>query len=161
MAYENKNALHNANLKAILNEIVDGINAAGGTRLLSNPTLAIGTTKSKIKHNAFDIMKDGVVSTINTGEVAFTATTDDLEDGTGAIYLVYLDGSTVKILKGTATSGGTDAVCPATPAGKVKLGEVKIVNSSGALFDATTTLLDASGLTVTYTNKIDVVEGIA
>lgn len=153
--YEPKHWLHWHNLHEILEDINDVVVDDGGYRLLSNPTLAIGTSsKAKVKHNAFDVMVDGVISNIATGEVAFTATTDDLVDGTGAVYLVYLDGTTVKILKGTATSGGTGAVCPATPAGKLKLGEVKLV-TDGAAFDATTTDLDALTVTDTYTNKTD------
>lgn len=153
--YEPKHWLHWHNLHEILEDINDVVVDDGGYRLLSNPTLAIGTSAAtKIKHNAFDVMVDGVISNIAAGEVAFTETTDDLVDGKGAVYLVYLDGTTVKILKGTATAGGTGAVCPATPAGKLKLGEVKIV-TSGAAFDATTTELSAVTVTDTYTNKTD------
>ncbi len=153
--YEPKHWLHWHNLHEILEDINDVVVDSGGYRLLSNPTLAIGSnSKAKVKHGDIVYSKDGVITTIAGGEVAFTATTDDLVDGTGAVYLVYLDDTTVKILKGTATAGGTGAVCPATPAGKLKLGEVKIV-TSGALFDATTTLLNAQTVTATYTNKTD------
>lgn len=153
--YEPKHWLHWHNLHEILEDVNDVVVDDGGYRLLSNPTLAIGTSsKAKVKHGDIVYSKDGAITTIAGGEVAFTAATDDLVDGTGAVYLVYLDDTTVKILKGTATAGGTGAVCPATPAGKLKLGEVKIV-TSGALFDATTTLLNAATVTDTYTNKTD------
>ncbi len=153
--YEPKHWLHWHNLHEILEDVNDVVVDSGGYRLLSNPTLAIGTSsKAKVKHGDIVYSKDGVITTIAGGEVAFTATTHDIADGEGAVFLVYLDGSTVKLSKGTATTGGTGAVCPATPAGKLKLGEVKIV-TSGALFDASTTLLDALTVTDTYTNKTD------
>ena len=92
----------------------------------------------------------------------FTATTDDLAKSTGAVYNVYLDATnTIKILKGTATAGGTGAVCPATPSGGMKIGEVKIVVSADAIFNATTDDLDSAHITDTYTNKLDVFEAIA
>lgn len=158
--YSPKYWLHHKNLKDLLEDFADIVENGGKTRLISSPNLVIGTSsKAKIKHDAFSVYVDGATTTITGGEVAFTATTHDLEDGEGAVYLVYLDGSTVKILMGTPTTGGTDAVCPATPAGKLKLGEVKLV-STGAVFDATTTELDANTVTDTYVNGTDVV-GIA
>ncbi len=156
--YSAKHWLHHKNLKDLLEDLADIVENSGKARLISNPNLAIGTSDTKkIKHDAFSIVKDGVITTIATGEVAFTATTHDLADGTGAVYNVYLDGTTVKILKGTATSGGTGAVCPATPAGKLKLGEVKLV-TVGADFTGNTTALDAATVTDTYTNVTDVVD---
>lgn len=150
--YEPKHWLHHVNLKGLLEDMVDIVQNDGVARLISNPNLAIGTSsKAKIKHDAFSVMTNGAITTITGGEVAFTATTHDVTDGHFKNYNVYLDGSTVKIL-----GSAEDAVCPATPAGKLKLGEVKIT-STGALFDATTTLLDASTVTDVYTNKTDVV----
>ena len=155
--YVDKNWLYQDNLQGLLTDMIEIVANKDVPRLVSNPNLAIGTSsKAKIKHDAFTYVLNGAYTTITGGEVAFTATTHDLVDGTGAVYNVYLDGTTVKILKGTATSGGTGAVCPATPAGKLKLGEVKIV-TSGALFDASTTELDAGTVTDTYTNKTDLV----
>lgn len=156
--YSAKHWLHHKNLKDLLEDLADIVQNDGEARLISNPNLAIGTSDTKkIKHDAFSIVKDGVITTIATGEVAFTATTHDLADGKGAVYNVYLDGSTVKILKGTATSGGTGAVCPATPAGKLKLGEVKLV-TVGAAFTGNTTALNAATVTDTYTNATDVAD---
>lgn len=156
--YSDKYWLHHKNLKDLLEDLVDIVQNDGEARLISNPNLAIGTSDAKkIKHDAFSVVTDGVITTIPTGEVAFTATTHDLVDGTGAVYNVYLDGTTVKILKGTATSGGTGAVCPATPAGKLKLGEVKLV-TVGAAFTGNTTALSAATVTDTYTNATDVAD---
>ncbi|MDD4381732.1 MAG: hypothetical protein PHE21_00070 [Candidatus Dojkabacteria bacterium] len=155
--YSDKNWLYHDNLQGVITDMIEIVANKDVPRLVSNPNLAIGTSsKAKIKHDAFTYVLNGAYTTITGGEVAFTATTHDITDGEGAVFLVYLDGSTVKLSKGTATTGGTGAVCPATPAGKLKLGEVKIV-TSGALFDASTTLLDAGTVTDTYTNKTDLV----
>lgn len=151
-----KNYMHNTNLKLLLNEIANG-SAVG--KLLSNPTLAIGTSsKAKVKTSAFDYIKDGVIKTVASAETAFTATDHDLADGYEAIYVLSLDPSddSINITMGTAVeSAEADAVAPATPAGELKLGEV-LIATSGAVFDATTTLLDAGTVTDTYTNKTDI-----
>ncbi len=155
--YSDKHWLYQDNLEGVVTDMIEIVANKDVPRLVSNPNLAIGTSsKAKIKHDAFTYVLNGAFTTITGGEVAFTATTHDIADGEGAVFLVYLDGSTVKLSKGTATTGGTGATCPATPAGKLKLGEVKIV-TSGALFDASTTLLDAGTVTDTYTNKTDLV----
>jgi len=155
--YSDKHWLYQDNLQGLLTDMIEIVANKDVPRLVSNPNLVIGTSsKAKIKHDAFTYVLNGAFTTITGGEVAFTATTHDITDGEGAVFLVYLDGSTVKLSKGTATTGGTGATCPATPAGKLKLGEVKIV-TSGALFDASTTLLDAATVTDTYTNKTDLV----
>jgi len=155
--YEAKHWLYHDNLESLIEDLVDVLADDGVEILCSKPDLAIGTTSAaEVKHSDIYTIKDGVIKKVAAGEVGFTATTDDITDGNGAVYLVYLDGSTVKILKGTATTGGTDAVCPDTPAGKLKLGEVKVV-TSGANFDATTTELSAGTVTDTYTDKTDAI----
>lgn len=153
---ESKHYLHNKNLKDLLEEIANGSNAG---RLLSNPTLAIGTgSKAKILTSAFSYIKDGIIKTVASAETAFTATTHDIADGYEAIYVLSLDPSddSFTITKGTSVESGVGTpVAPATPTGELKLGEVKIV-TSGAIFDASTTLLDAATVTDTYTNKTDI-----
>lgn len=157
---QSKEWMYNKNLKGLLNEIA---NRSEAGFLLSNPNLAIGTNSAaKVKHDAFTVVKDGVFTTIAGGEVAFTATTHDIADGYEAIFLVYLDGTTVKLLKGTAVeiADPSVAVCPDTPAGMLKLGEVK-VSTDGALFDAGTTFLSATEVTDVYTSKTDIISGLA
>ena len=151
---------YSKNFYDLLDDLEEDINRVSNDKVLSNPTLAIGSdSAAKIKHSAFNVMRDGVISTISAGEVAFTATTHDIAAGYGAVYNIYLSAANaVTILKGTATLLGTGAVCPATPAGGMKIGEVKVVTT--ALFDATTTLLSATTVTDTYTNKIDVFDEI-
>lgn len=157
MSYTNEDVMYNDNLKEIINDIIEQINHQGGVAIVGSPALAIGSSsKAKVLNGAFTVVRDGVVSTIAGGETAFTATTDDIADGYGAVYLLYLDSTNaIKILKGTATALGADAVCPDVPSGGLKIGEVKLV-TAGAIFDATTTLLDAATVTDTYTNKTDV-----
>jgi hypothetical protein len=158
MAYTNKNALHNANLKTILNDMIGKYN---NRILTAGAALAIGdTAKTAVANGAFTVYRDGVVSTIgaDTTGTAFTATTHDIADGYGAIFLFYLDAANaMKILKGTATLAGTDAVEPDVPAGGMKVGTVKIV-TVGAAFDATTTALDAETVTDTYTSAGPVID---
>ena len=160
MSYSTKSALHNANLKNILNDIIFKVNNRVFT---SGAALAIGdTAKTAVANGAFTVMRDGVISSISaeTTGTPFTATVHDIADGYGAIYLFYLDeNNAMKIVKGDSVLAGTGAVCPETPEGGLKVGEVKIV-TSGALFDATTTALDAGTVTDTYTNVSDVLDSI-
>ena len=155
--------MYSYSFKTLLDDIEEDLNVVNNDKLLGNPTLAIGSSsKKKVKNSAFSVMRDGVISLIASTETDFTATTDDLAKSTGAVYNVYLDATnTIKILKGTATAGGIGAVCPATPSGGMKIGEVKIVVNADAIFNATTDDLDASHITDTYTNKTDVFEAIA
>jgi hypothetical protein len=160
--YDLEDYRYSDNFYDLLDDIEEDINRVSNDKLLKNPTLVIGSSSAaKVKNSAFDVMRDGVISTVASTETAFTATTDDIADGYGAIFNVYLDATnTIKMLKGTATALGTGAVCPATPTGGMKIGEVKVV-TSGAAFDASTTLLSAATVTDTYTNKIDIFEEVS
>ena len=156
MSYSSKDVMHNANLKEVINDVITQLNNQGGVAIVGTPALAIGSSsKAKILNGAFTVVRDGVVSTIASTETAFTATAHDIADGKEAIFLVYLNGSNVITLLKGADAGADEAVCPDTPSGGLKIGEVKL-STSGAIFDATTTLLDAETLTDTYTNKTDV-----
>ena len=160
MSYSGKDVLYNANLKEILNDIIGQMNNQGGVAVVGSPTIAIGTSSAaKVKNSAFTVVRDGVVSTIAGTETDFTAITDDIADGYGAVYLVYLDSdNAITLLKGTATLLGASAACPSVPSGGLKIGEVKVVTADAA-FDASTTLLSSSSapvITDTYTTKLDV-----
>jgi len=131
--------LYNKNFYDLLDDIEENLNRVSNDKVLLSPELEIGTDAIKLKNSAFDVMRDGVISTISSTETAFTDTTDDVADGYGAVYNIYLDSSnTIKILKGTATEEGEDAECPDTPSGGMKIGELKVV-ADGDDFDATTT----------------------
>jgi hypothetical protein len=161
--YSEKNSLFNRNLKNLLNDMVGQINNQNNTPILKTPVLTYGSSApAKIKNNAFDVVRDGVLKTIATAETALTATTHNIADGSGAVFLVYLDADDdIKILKGDSTVGGTGAVCPDTPEGGLKIGEVKVVMSGGAFVAATTSLNDGTGLTATFTNSTDVAPALA
>ena len=160
--YEIEDYRYSDNFYNLLDDLEEDINRVSNDKVLSNPTLVIGSSSAaKVKNSAFNVIRDGAISTIAGTETAFTATTDDIADGYGAVYNVYLDASNViKMFKGTATLLGTGAVCPATPSGGMKIGEVKVV-TSGAVFDASTTELSAATVTDTYTNKIETFDEIS
>lgn len=145
-------------LEAILDGIVDDLNLLGsGTGLLSGAGLAIGTDKTKVAHDAFTVTFDGAAERVAAGEVAFTATTHDIADPDAdpreAIYVLSVaQGGAVTITKG-ADAAEDAAEAPATPAGEVKLGEVKVQHDGTAIFDATTNELDAAHLTATFTSS--------
>lgn len=142
-----------ANLRTQFNALVDMVDLAiTGTFVISDPTLAIGTSSKKaVKNAAFSFQANGVTEAKAAAETAFTATTHDIADGSArAFTLSIATGGTVTITPGTAAVG-TTATAPATPAGEAKMGEV-LIAASGAIFNATTDDLDAAHLTVTYTD---------
>lgn len=137
--------------------VADVQSALTGSILLSAPGLAIGTSSAaKVKHNELIYQVAGMRYKVAAGEVAFTATTHDIADPDTnpreAIYVLSVNAAgTVTITKG-ADAAADAAVAPATPAGEVKLGEVKIQHNGSAIFDASTDLLSAAHLTDTYTD---------
>lgn len=146
--------MHDTSLKTLL----DAILSAMQDKLLGNPTLTIGSVSKKtLKTLAFPVSDGGTLKTIAAATPAFTATDDDIADGYKAVYLIYLVDTTVTVLKGTAVLIADTAVCPAIPAGGIKVGEVEI-ETSGAIFNATSDDLDAAHLTVTYRNLGTVLE---
>lgn len=119
-----------------------------GNRCYSYATIAIGTTKSKIKTtSAVSYSIDGVMYT--------KAATDDLfvfsdvtvqAAGTTKYYALCLDAS------GTATViSGTSTAMPDIPSTRCVIGALKMVCGS-ASFTPATTLLDAANITATYYN---------
>lgn len=123
---------------------------------MNSGELAIGSTsKAKVK-----IVKDlyfqvnGVIKMIAAAtEVAFTATTDDIAASKEKTFLLVSNGTTTKLVGGAeAAVGASVDPLEAAITGFTVLGRVKVANGSASLFDATTTLLDAAGITVTYTN---------
>jgi hypothetical protein len=157
---DNLNAIRTdlAAVHTVVGQLVNDVVAIqGGDALLSAPGLAIGTSSAaKVKHNAFNVRVDGNTQLIAAAEVAFTATTHDIADpdaaGREAIYVLSVNAAgTVTITKGSDAALGA-AVAPATPAGEVKMGEVKVAHDGSAIFDASTDLLSAAHLTDTYTD---------
>lgn len=137
-----------------------GLKHNSGTRCLSAAGLAIGTSsKAKLLiANTVIYVLAGAYKSKTTAEVAFTATTHDIAANASsvqeAVFLLSLDASgTATITKGTTATGAGNAVVPATPANNVAIGHARIAVDAGATpFDASTDELDASHLTVTYTD---------
>lgn len=118
-----------------------------GTRAFTCGSLAIGTTKSKVKTAA-------AINYCINGLMYVKAATDDLfvftdltvqAANTTKYYLLALkaDGSAL-VVNGVAGSGKL----PDCPAGYCPVGYLKIVTT--AAFTPATTLLDAAGITTTY-----------
>jgi len=84
---------------------------------------------------------------------ALTFTPTELATANQRIFLLYVTSAGVlDILEGD--DHATAAVVPPTPAGRVALGYIKVVNASGAGFTLGTTGLDAAGITDTYVDLI-------
>lgn len=150
------------NLRKQFNNLVDALDVlVNGDALLSDPGLAIGTSSAAKVKNGNDLIWqiDGMRYRIAADtEHAFTATTHDIADpdsnGREAIYVfsVAAGATACTITKGDDAALGA-GVAPATPAGHVKVGEVKVAHNGSAIFDATTDLLSAAHLTDTYTDS--------
>ena len=164
MSYDpskSKHWLHNSNLKTLLNSMFGSINDQNGVYVLNNPALKIGSSDAeKVKFEDVEISRNGVLEKIDSDEIAFTATTHDIAaDSTKeveAIFTVYIDADGDGKLEMGEIADATKAVAPVTPEGGLKLGEVKIkVDQGSDDFDATSDLLSAGHLTVTYSNVLD------
>lgn len=130
------------------------------TYCLASPGLVIGSSSAaKVKiANTVNYLVNGVFCTKTTAEVAFTATSHDIAANASyvqeAVYLLSLQaGGTATLTMGAIATGAGNAVIPATPANEAAIGYVRIAVAAGATpFDASTDLLSAGHLTVTYTN---------
>jgi hypothetical protein len=127
--------------------------------------LLIGTAKAKVKAaNTVLALVNGTRVALTTAEYAFTATTHDLVANTQAYYIYSLAAAgTVTVTKGTAVAHGATPALPATPANEYLLGYVLIHAATAAIFDATTTELDALGVggSIAYTNCLGWAPGTA
>jgi hypothetical protein len=130
-------------------------------QMLSNPTLAIGsTTKALVKNTtAFSYALDNIIKTVAIGETAFTDLTVQ-PVLTTCYYALWVDSAgTTSLTNGTPmlTTSITSTNYPVLPANqddKQLVGAVKIVLASTATFTPATTLLDAANLTATYYNTL-------
>ncbi len=144
-------ALNAAKVGGILNELCKIHN--GGDVLATTPVIALGSTDSTDMEftNTLYSWFDGVLNTTTTQEEAFTATTHDVADGKFASFQYSLasnDATTLTVSAATyATFDSAVTALAAVPSGQVSIGYV-VIGADGALFNATTTRLDAS--TVNY-----------
>lgn len=139
-----------------LGYMLDQINAAlrGEDVLTSTVTLAAGTSDTtKVKIGAHTIWVDGVYYSIPATELAFTATTHDVLSTKWASYRISMESDSTGVITMSASTYTTRAAAlaalPACPAGDVNVGYI-IIYADGALFDATTTKLNASTVDVYY-----------
>ncbi len=137
---------------------------AGRAGMMGAPNLRIGTTDTNVRTDAFYFVDSGILelkAAVAAG-TAFTATTHDIADPDASpreiIYVLSIvTGGVITITEGIIAVADA-AVAPASPAGAVKLGEVKIQHDGSAIFNATTDALTAAHLTVTYTSADPEVE---
>jgi hypothetical protein len=125
-------------------------------RMINTPGLAIGTASKKavkIVNECMAVINGTIVPIAAATEVAFTATTHDVADGYTNVFVITVNAAgTLAITMGTrAATTSTVAACvlPTVPADVAVVGIVSIA-SAGALFDATTTDLDAGTVTDLY-----------
>lgn len=143
----------NAGLAALTSQTLRNIL---GTMVCSFGTLAIATTKSKVKSTStLDYMIKGIMYTKAATDNLWTLAGTALTSAGGTTrFLLCLDSSgNASVIQASLTSdtyadlpvdsAGAPTVCP--------IGEVKVVAASVA-FTPGTTLLDAAGITATYTN---------
>lgn len=152
-----KSGGNSENLRTTFNALRTMVrNALTGDYCRSTPSLQIGTSSKKAVRNnaAFTFNINGMPYSKAAAETAFTATTHDVADGYTRIFTVQISAAgTITFSPGTAvlTANASTAEGGAVTADNAKIGEVKIA-ADGAIFNATTDDLDASHLTVTYTN---------
>jgi hypothetical protein len=139
-----------------LGYMLDQINAifAGGEVLTSTVTLAAGTSDTaKVLIGAHTLWSDGLFYSIPATELAFTATTHDCANGKWRTYRISMEPDSTGVITHAASTYSTKALAvaalPACPAGDIDLGYI-CVYANGALFDASTTKLNAATLIVTY-----------
>jgi hypothetical protein len=153
----NLDTVTKADIVAALNEL----RARMADLCLTAAGLQIGTTsKKEVRINATTTTYTigGVFKSKSAAEVAFTATTHDIAADASnvkeAVYTMSLQADgTATLTMGTIATGAGNAVVPEGPAGEVVIGHVRIAVDAGATpFDATTDDLDATHLTVTYTD---------
>jgi hypothetical protein len=141
-------------------DIFDAFHTSSRYRALTAPGLAIGSgSAAKVKIvNTVTFLSAGVFKSKTTAEVAFTAVTHDIPVSASlvqeAVYMVCLDGSgTPTLTMGDIASGAAAALIPEVPAGLTPIGHVRIAVAAGATkFTASTDLLSAGHLSVTYTD---------
>ena len=127
--------------------------------VIGTPDLRIGTSAaSALKNDAYSLYVGAIRAEQAAGETAFTATTHDIADPDAdpreAIFLLSIDNAGAHTITKGADAAADAAVAPSVPAGEEEVGQVLIQHDGTAIFDASTDLLSASHLTVTYTDTI-------
>lgn len=138
----------------VVASVTDTTTILTGTFPRTDHGLAIGTSSAaKVKTVLGVIQVLGVPIASPSAETAFTATTHDVTGGSSNSFLlsVAADGTTFTLTMGTEAVGAVPGAVGTAPSDEAVLGKV-IISSAAAGFNATTTLLSAEDLTVTYTS---------
>jgi hypothetical protein len=143
-----------------LGGVLDAVLTWRTNGLESAPGLAIGSSdkhKIKVVNDTYYRLGGSLKLLAAATEVVFTATTDDITNSASlikeAIYDVSVNSTGAVIITKGETATAPLAVAPPTPAGNVKIGEVRLAVAAGATpFDATTDELDEAHITDTYTD---------
>ena len=117
--------------------------------------ICIGTgSAAKIKlANTVLALVMGTRVSLTSAEYAFTATDHDIAKSNQAIFVLSLDDTgAVTVTKGADHASA--AVAPAVPDGEYALGQVKLVITGAAIFNASTDLLSDAHITDTYTDLL-------
>lgn len=155
--------------KKALMESFDELHSAVGRLVFGKAGLDIGdATKKTVSVNAdltysidgvaYSFARDVVEDSPVPEEVAFTADDHDIPANATlvqeACYLVVIDSEGVfDLVMGEIASGGGQAKLPEVPEGVAVVGYVRVSVAAGStIFNATTNDLDASHLTVAYTD---------
>jgi len=125
--------------------------------ILSLPGLVIGTTSAaavKIA-NTTNYLSAGFGKSKATAEIAFTAgAASNIANGQEQVFMLQLDGSGNGLLipsqYGPTTGAGTCPLPELPSDGLTCIGYCRIFCGGASTFTAATTLLSATGLTVTY-----------
>ena len=136
----------------------------GRPATLSNGTVNAAEVRVQDFEHVFDFTPYRRNIKIADSEIAFTATTHDITDpdasGRERVYVLSVarpvgsppnEATAVVTITAGTQAALTAGVAPSTPAGELKIGEVLIAHDGTAIFNATTDLLSAAHLTVTFT----------
>jgi hypothetical protein len=152
-----KSGGNSENLRRTFNDLRTLVLAiATGNICNTPPGLQLGTSSAKAVRagTAFTATVLGMPYTNAVSETAFTATTHDIADGYKRYFRVEVPAGTngtVILTPGTAVLAASTAVVPDATAAHATLGTV-LIEADGAIFNASTDDLNASHLTVTYTD---------
>ena len=148
-------ALSHQRLMTMLDELNTNLN----NRVLNDPGLAIGSDTAKVQiANTTKFLADGVFKSKSGAEVAFTATTHDIEADADSIqeacYLVGLSSAgAMTLTMGAISSESGEALLPEIPADVTPVGYLRLQVAAGSTdFNASSDALSAGHLTDTYVN---------
>ena len=158
-------AARHASLGDLLSDIITQHNNL--VAALTSATYMVNSAGLAIKAGGSAIVKAvnvfvALVGNVAVGKAANTdmaALVGTVADTKSALFPFYIDASNV-LTTGAKTADAANAnaallLLPAVPAGLCQIGYIIVTNASGAPFVGGTTALDATGITVTYSNSLN------